>query len=245
MLWDREGVDSGPIEVLTERWARRQQRPNVKVHETKQLIRLDRAAVDGIPCTSVVRTLLDNAGVLHPFRTDQMLEDAVRKRVCTLEEVAERFIQFARRGRRGTRTMRRLLAKRIGRDVPTMSEFERRFLELVIASHIAMPELQYAVDLATCTVYLDFAWLASSVAAECDGLFQHGSDLRLPWDDDRQNELVLRGWMILRFTWKQLTEQPNVVIRQLTEALADPSRQLAWLRRGFHGAATQVGRGGR
>jgi very-short-patch-repair endonuclease len=197
------------------------------VHGTNQLLGTDRTSIDGIPCTSVVRTLLDNAGGLHPFRTDQIFEDAVRKRLCTPDDVAERFIKFARRGRRGTRVMRQLLAKRVGRDVPTMSEFERRFLDLITRRGIATPQLQHAVALTKCRVYLDFAWPDRMVAAECDGLFRHGSDLRLPWDDDRQNELVLRGWLVLRFTWKTLTEEPAVVIRQLSEALAGHPAQSA------------------
>ena len=113
--------------------------------------------------------------------------------------------------------MRRLLAKRVGRDVPTMSEFERRFLDLLHANNFEKPQLQVPVPLDGCTVYLDFAWPDRKLAAECDGLRFHGSELRLQWDDDRQNELVLRGWLVLRFTWKQLTEQPQVVRRQLRE----------------------------
>lgn len=117
-LWRLDGIPQGPIEVLTERWTRRQRRPDVKVHETKQLLAIDRAEVEGIPCTSVVRTLLDCAGVLHAFRAGQLLEDALRKRMCTAADVADRFVRFARRGRRGTRTMRALLEERVGRDVP-------------------------------------------------------------------------------------------------------------------------------
>jgi len=226
-LWRLEGVSSAPFEVLTERWMRRQRRPNVMVHETNHLMGTDRTEVDGIQCTSVVRTLLDVAGVLHPFRTDQLFEDATRKRLCTPDEVAERFVRFARRGRRGTRTMRVLLAKRVGREVPTMSEFERRFLDVVTRARVASPQLQFPVELPSCTVYLDFAWTESRVAAECDGLYDHGTNLRLVWDDDRQNELVLKGWLVLRFTWETLTTQPDVVIRQLTEALSARARRPA------------------
>lgn len=217
-LWRLDGVRDAPFEVLTDRWHRRKRRAGVKTHETNQLLPCDRAELGGIPCTSVVRTLLDLAGVLHPFRTDQAFEDALRKRLCSPEEVADRFVRFARRGRRGTRTMRALLEKRIGRDVPTMSEFERRFLELVSAMPVPTPTPQFAVDLPTARVHLDFAWPADLIAAECDGLYDHGTNVRLVWDDDRQNELVLRGWLVLRFTWAQLTGQPTVVRRQLTAA---------------------------
>lgn len=220
-LWRLDPVPPGPLEVLTERWARRERRPDVKVHETRQLLAIDRNLVDGIPCTSVVRTLLDCAGLLHPFRTDQLFEDALRKRLCTPDEVADRFVRFARRGRRGTRVMRALLEKRVGRDVPTMSEFERRFLELVRDHSLPTPVLQHPVRLDDAKVYIDLAWPDALLAVECDGLYDHATSIRLPWDDDRQNELQLRGWLVLRFTWEALTRSPHVVVRQLRRALAD------------------------
>jgi very-short-patch-repair endonuclease/predicted transcriptional regulator of viral defense system len=220
-LWRLDGIPQAPIEVLTERWARRQRRPDVNVHETKQLLAVDRTELEGIPCTTVVRTLLDCAGVLHPFRVEQLLEDALRKRLCTAPEVADRFIPFARRGRRGTRTMRALLEERVGRDVPTMSEFERRFLGALRPSGLPLPQLQYGVRLDDATtVHLDFAWPDTMLAAECDGLYDHGTSFQLRWDDDRQNELQLRGWLILRFTWTTLTRSPEVVVRQLREAFS-------------------------
>ena len=61
-----------------------------------------------------------------------------------------------------------------------MSEFERRFLELVQQRHLPMPELQHAVRLEDTKAYLDFAWPDAMLAAECDGLFDHGTNLRLP-----------------------------------------------------------------
>lgn len=226
-LWRLDGIPQGPIEVLTERWTRRQRRPDVKVHETKQLLAIDRAEVEGIPCTSVVRTLLDCAGVLHAFRAGQLLEDALRKRMCTAADVADRFVRFARRGRRGTRTMRALLEERVGRDVPTMSEFERRFLDVIRPSGLPVPQLQHGVPLDEATVHLDFAWPDAMLGAECDGLYDHATSFRLRWDDDRQNELQLRGWLILRFTWTTLTRSPEVVVRQLREALSERQRRPA------------------
>lgn len=226
-LWRLEGVRQAPLEVVTERWGRRQRRPDVKVHETKQLLAADRAELEGVPCTSVVRTLLDCAGVVHPFRTEQLVEDALRKRLCTAEELADRFVRFARRGRRGTRTMRALLQERVGRDVPTMSEFERRFLEAIRPAGLPQPQLQHGVRLDEAKVHLDFAWPEAMLAAECDGLYDHGTSFRLRWDDDRQNELQLRGWLILRFTWTTLTLSPEVVVRQLREALSARQRRPA------------------
>jgi hypothetical protein len=219
LLWRLDGVESAPFEVLTERWARRRSRRNLKVHETISLAGPDRTARDGIPCTSAVRTVLDLAGVVPPFRADQALEDALRRRLCLIESVADRFVQLARRGRPGTRVMRALLEKRVGREVPTQSEFERRVLDLIDRHDLPVPRSQIPVRLDLATVYLDLGWPDRLLAVECDGLFDHGSSVRLPWDDDRQNDLQLRGWLILRFTWQTLTSRPATVVAQLREGL--------------------------
>jgi very-short-patch-repair endonuclease len=39
-------------------------------------------------------------------------------------------------------------------------------------------------------------------------------------DRRRQNALVLEGWLVLRFTWRMLTEQPDLVVRSIQEALS-------------------------
>ncbi len=51
------------MDVLVERWNRRTSLAGVRVHEATDLIDADRTIVDSIPCTSVVRTLLDVAAV--------------------------------------------------------------------------------------------------------------------------------------------------------------------------------------
>jgi very-short-patch-repair endonuclease len=36
----------------------------------------------------------------------------------------------------------------------------------------------------------------------------------------RQNALLLAGWLVLRFTWQMLTEDPDYVVRTTRQALA-------------------------
>ena len=66
---------------------------------------------------------------------------------------------------------------------------------------------------------IDFAIPSVRVAIEVDGYESHTR-----WDvfqDDRVrgNELELAGWMVLHFTWHQLTRRPDYVIRVLTQAI--------------------------
>ena len=57
---------------------------------------------------------------------------------------------------------------------------------------------------------LDFAWPTLRLAVEIDGGSVHGPGA-LARDLFRQNQMLLDGWLILRFTWGQLVhEQPAV-----------------------------------
>jgi very-short-patch-repair endonuclease len=58
------------------------------------------------------------------------------------------------------------------------------------------------------------------IAVEVDGWNSHGTPAALAKDLRRQNALVLRGWTILRFTWKQVTECPDEVAATVLAALS-------------------------
>jgi len=223
-----DGFDRAPFEIVVPRWDRRRRRRGVIVHESTSLRGVDRNVVDGIPCTSIVRTLIDLPAVVPERRADQAFEDALRKRHCTVEQLAQRFLQVARRGRRGTRVGRRLIEKRMGGYVPTMSEFERRVSELIETSGMPRPQRQVLVEIRGTRVYIDLAWPDLKIGIECDGLFDHATNLALPWDDDRQNELQLLGWFVIRITWTMLTTQPELLVAQIRQArriqLAAPRR---------------------
>jgi very-short-patch-repair endonuclease len=70
------------------------------------------------------------------------------------------------------------------------------------------------------TYYLDIAFRRPRVVSEIDGRL-HETDVDLfETDRLRQNALVLRGWLVLRFTWYQLDRHPEYVIATTREALA-------------------------
>jgi very-short-patch-repair endonuclease len=216
MLWDLDGFDAAPFEVTTPRWLRPARRTGVIVHESTDLADIDRTTRCGIPCTTPVRTLLDLAAVASPRKLDAAIDDALRRRLCTVEALIDRFVQLARPGKRGFKRLRPLLERRAGGEVPTQSRFEFALLPLIRTAGLPDPVRQHAVGLDDTTVYLDFAWPELMLAGECDGLVGHLR--RLPWDDDRQNQLVLAGWLVLRFTWRQLIDAPDQIVAQLAEA---------------------------
>jgi very-short-patch-repair endonuclease len=67
--------------------------------------------------------------------------------------------------------------------------------------------------------YLDMAFERERVAAEVDGWQYHCDRSVFETDRVRQNALVLDGWLVLRFTWQLLTEQPDYIARATRAAL--------------------------
>ncbi len=216
--WNLDGYASAPYEILSDRWSRRPRDPAVRIHEAGDILTIDRREVGGIPITSAVRTVLDLAAVSPARRVEQAMEDALRRRLFTADQLAERFGRYARRGKPGIRTLRPLVEERAGAYVPTASEFESIVVRLARRAGLPEPRRQYPVAIRGTTVYLDLAWPEVLVCVECDGLFVHTTSLQLRWDDDRQNELVLAGWLPIRTTWRRATSQPDEVIATLREA---------------------------
>ncbi len=223
--WDLDGVDRAPMEVTVPRWRRRRDRPNQIVHESSLWLPGDRQVRHGVPATSPARTLIDLAAVVHPYRLEQAVEDAARRGLCGYEQLADRFVGLALPGRRGTKAMAALLQERVGEEVPTKAMSERRAVQLIRSCHLPEPVRQHPVDLGDTVVYLDLAWPDLLLAVECDGLFHHATNVALPWDDDRQNQLVLLGWLVLRFTWRQLTREGDRCRHQLRVAHAERTRR--------------------
>jgi hypothetical protein len=79
-LWDLLPTSSAQIHV-TASGGERQGPARVKLHRVRCLHRDDRAVVDGIPVTSVARTLLEIAGSEPRRRFERAMEEAERRRI--------------------------------------------------------------------------------------------------------------------------------------------------------------------
>jgi hypothetical protein len=108
----------------------------IAVHETRRLAAADRAVRDGIPVTSVPRTLLDLAESVPPARLEQAVEQADRLRLLDVRALAE--LERRATGRRGLTALRALLADlRPASD--TRSQLERLFLAVVSDARLPPP----------------------------------------------------------------------------------------------------------
>jgi very-short-patch-repair endonuclease len=65
-----------------------------------------------------------------------------------------------------------------------------------------------------------FAYRGSGLMTlECDGRVGHGHEAAFERDRVRSNDLELAGWLVLHYTWRRLTENPEAVVAEVRQAL--------------------------
>ena len=200
------------IEVVSLRTGRR---PSAYVlHQSTDLARAHITTVVGIPTTTLARTLVD-IGVPHGIgATGSCLDEARRRDLVTLEDVARVLHQVARKGRNGVGPARRILSERLAWDQITDSQLEDRFLRLIQRSDLPEPESQFVVrDSADIFVArVDFAYPGVSLLIELDGAAYHSDRETFQRDRLRQNRLISLGFRVLRFTYWDVLATPDFVV---------------------------------
>lgn len=216
------------VEVTTTRWDRVHRR-DIRVHESLDLLPIDVVELDGIPVTSPARTVVD-LGASNRWIVEAALEQGIRRRLLTLEEVEAFVVRVARRGRRGVGVIRPLLKARRRWDVTTESPLEDEFRRLIEEWDLPRPRLQYEVrdGSGRFVCRADFAYPMQHVLIELDSEAHHLDRISFRRDRNKQNQAAVLGWTVLRYTWWDVAEAPARVCSEIRAALssgadADPA----------------------
>lgn len=198
----------GMLDVTVPRAQCLSSAPRVRVRR-RDLDDQDRSNVRGVWVTGVALTVLE-AAIARDGPGPQLLDRALQRGVSfeSLHEAHSRNL-----GRTGSRAASALL--RAAAD-HAASEAERVAVKLLRSAGITGWVLGH--QLAGYT--LDIAFPQQRIAIEIDGWAWHVAPDRFHRDRKRQNTLVLAGWTVLRFTWRDLTRRPEEVITEIRTALA-------------------------
>jgi very-short-patch-repair endonuclease len=193
-------------------------RPGIHVHTTTTLEPIDITSVDGIPCTSVARTLLDLADVLDRRSVERAVDQAEVLHIFDLRAVDDVLARAV--GRRGAGVLRGVLAAYDGPTI-TRRELEERFLALCRAASLPSPAVNDWIVLGDGIAYqVDFLWREPRLIVETDGWASHGT--RQAFENDRRRDrlLLLGGYEVVRFTWRDVLDEPAEVSATLRRLLA-------------------------
>lgn len=180
--------------------------------------------VDGIPVTTVARTLFDLAATEHPRRVERALDNALAMRLTSV--AALELLVRGSRGRSGVKLMRSLVEARRDGYVPPASELEARFLELVRQAGLPEPERQVAAGGGDLSGRADMAWRDRQLLVELDSRRHHSALLDAQEDVRRDVAAAHGGWRVLRVTWEDVFAYPDRTMVRLAAALDDAAMRL-------------------
>jgi uncharacterized protein DUF559 len=193
----------------------------ILLHQVRRLDGGDRGERDGIPITSLPRTLLDLAEVLRPRQLERAIEEAERLRLFDLAAIEDLCLRSP--GRRGVRRLRAVLAEPETEAALTRSELERRFLDLCRDAGVPTP----AVNTVVMGFEVDAVWPDRQLVVELDGYAFHQGRVAFERDRVRDSVLQLAGFRVIRVTHRRLETEPGVVaetLRSLLGMAGRPSR---------------------
>jgi hypothetical protein len=191
---------------------RREGPPGVRVHRTRMLAPQDFTVEDGIPVTSVARTLLDLSAVVKAPDLATAIDRAERSRIFDLTAVVE--VLERANGRRGARALRRAIAAY--EPSTQKSLLERRFKALLrTAPDIPSPAFNAAVEGEHATHEVDAFWAAQRLAIQLDGFDFHRTRRDRERDADSDADLELVGHRVMRLTWDDVTVHGERTLRRL------------------------------
>jgi very-short-patch-repair endonuclease len=194
----------------------RRGRPGIALHRFRGLHPDDEAEREGIPVTSVARTLLDLAEVVDSRRLGRAVEEAERLGLFDLraiERVCER-----NGGRHGLRPL--LAVVRSLQPAPeTRSELERGFVDLCRRAQLPTP----AVNALVAGYEVDAVWWDYGLAVELDGYAFHRTRAAFERDRTRDAALMLAGYRVLRITARRLEDDPDSVAETIRRLIGRPA----------------------
>jgi very-short-patch-repair endonuclease len=211
------------IEIVTPRphWPRL---PGVFVHRSTDLAAHHVTARHGVPITKPLRTLVDLGAVVPAAVVSDALELGLSARLFHIRAADAALDEFGCKGRSGVGVFRRVIDDRAlergipdGLLEPRMARLLRRFdLPAAAFQHWVTPKIR-----------VDFAYVERRIVIEVDGFKKRNTPERMAADLDRQNQLVLLGWTVLRFTWRQVVKEPEKVAKTILVTLTAPEGRSA------------------
>ena len=206
-----------PVVELTIPARNCRSRAGIVVHKTRELHHRDRTTRNGIPVTAPARTLIDFAATAGNDETERAIAEAFALKLLTEPKLTAAMNRAPYRA--GVARVRAILG-RPGGASRTRSGGERAMLRLVRAARLPAPRTNYPVAGYTA----DFCWPDERLIVEVDGYDFHSN--RAAIERDHRRDLVHReaGYEVLRFTARQLKDDPVYVAAVIARALDRRSR---------------------
>jgi very-short-patch-repair endonuclease len=192
----------------------RRSRSSRSIQRHFSLLPADEVTVrDGIPVTTVPRTLLDRAATTSPESLERELRESEYLRLhdrLSLPHLLDRYP-----ARRGSVAARECLARRRESPGRVRRGLEERFVGFLDRHALARPHFNALVEAGPKTYEVDCLWLPQRQIVELDGWEGHGTRRAFREDRARDRRLRVAGYEITRIAWSQLDDEPTQIAADL------------------------------
>jgi very-short-patch-repair endonuclease len=214
-LWDLAPNRGSRIHVIRPSNAGRAPDPgSIHLHRVGTFRAWEGTRIDGMPTTTVARTLLDVSPQLRPRAMEDLIARADRLQLFDLTAVHRCLAAHPRQ--HGAPRLRLLLGELALTGVADLrSPLEVLLLQL--CDDHGLPKPHTNVMLAGHLV--DFHWPGTSLVVETDGYAYHSARTSFESDRARDRALTLAGYTVVRFTYKDVTETPEAVAHTIRRLL--------------------------
>jgi very-short-patch-repair endonuclease len=218
LLMGLAGATDAVLEMTVTRRVKSPDR-RLLLHYTRRDPFADAIEVEGLPVTSAGRTILDSAAVARKWQVEAALDDGLRRKLFTVDDMWRILTKSGGRGRKGSALLRALLEERSDGRARSHSVLEINLDGVLRNSVVPAYFRQFEVMTKSgVPADVDFAWPEAKLAVEVDGYRWHSGRRQWQSDLERQNALAEVGWLVLRFTWYDVVSRPEYVIRTILEA---------------------------
>jgi very-short-patch-repair endonuclease len=189
-------------------------RTGIRIHRVRFIDPRDIRIHRGLQVAVPARVALELAAQLAGARLEELLARArVEHSIADreYEAVLGRYPRYP-----GARTLRAALAIRGGPSL-TRSDAERRLLDLIRQADLPRPSTNLRVG----RYEVDFVWVGEGLAVEVDGYKFHQDRSAFERDRRRDAALLADGWRVMRFTWRQIVEEPFTVVARIAQVLGN------------------------
>jgi len=175
--------------------------------------------ISGLRTTSAARTLLDLAPRSSAELLAELAAAAIRLRHCRLDHLED--VLAAHPGARG-RARLVTAVQLLGDDgAKARAEVEIAAVAALLEAGLPRPQIAFRVRDGSghLIAEVDLAYPMWRLALEIDGYRWHSTPAQKRADETRQNQLILAGWTVLRFSAEVVRRNPRTLVDTVARAL--------------------------
>ncbi len=192
--------------------------PGVTVHRNHDLAGDHTEEIDGMPVTALPRTVLDLSSLLGERHVRAIVDRLIAEERVSVAGLRRIHDEVARRGKPGSTALRRVIAERGEGAVSNATRLELDGLAVIRDGGLHDPILEYPFPWNPGKRF-DAAYPDARLGIEWDSRGWHGLIDAFDRDRQRDRETVLHGWIVLRFTWRDVHDRPTEVVRAIRSVL--------------------------